>query len=237
MSGRILRCAPATCSSFHNRCSEAKHGMKETLGHLLMQVRGAWRFRWYALAMAWALALVGWAVVVALPNVYVAQTRVYVDSDSVLKPLLNGLAVNTDVKSRVAMMARVIMGRPHLERVARETGLAARAHTPEAMESLIDSLAKNVTLDGNNDAYTLRYADHDPAMAQRVVQHLFDAFEEDTLGVKRADSGSAQQFLETQIQDYQSRLRTAESRLADFKQKNVGLLPGHESGDYFTRLQ
>src|SRR6185437_46678 len=87
------------------------------------------------------------------------------------------------------------------------------------------------------DVYTLRYADHDPAMAQRVVQHLFDAFEEDTLGVKRADSGSAQQFLETQIQDYQSRLRTAEARLADFKQKNVGLLPGHESGDYFTRLQ
>ena len=30
--------------------------MKETLGHLLMQVRGAWRFRWYALAMTWAWA-------------------------------------------------------------------------------------------------------------------------------------------------------------------------------------
>ena len=211
--------------------------MKETLGHLLMQIRGAWRYRWHALAAAWVIAIVGWAVAVALPNQYAAKARLYVDTDSVLKPLLSGLAVNTDEKGRVAMMARVIMGRPNLERVARETGLANRVHTPEDLELLVDALAKETTVSGADNVYTLSYSDHDPAMAQRVVQHMLDGFVENTLGVKRADTGSAQQFLEAQIRDYESRLRAAESRLADFKRQNVGLLPGSESGDYFQRLQ
>ncbi|MGH8260696.1 MAG: XrtA system polysaccharide chain length determinant [Steroidobacteraceae bacterium] len=210
--------------------------MKETLGQILMQVRGAWRFRWLALAAAWAIAMIGWAAVVLMPNMYVANARVYVDTDSVLKPLLNGLAVNTDVTSRVAMMAHMIMGRPHLERVARETGLADRARTPEQFARLIQSMSQKITLDGNGNVYSLHYADRDPAMAQRVVQHLLDAFVEDTLGIKRADSGSAQQFLQQQIHDYEVRLKAAEDRLADFKRRNVGLMPG-QAGDYFTRLQ
>lgn len=210
--------------------------MKEALGQLLMQARGAWRFRWPALAAAWAIALVGWTVVMMLPDVYQAEARVYVDTDSVLKPLLNGLAVNTDVASRVSMMARVIMGRPHLERVARETDLSQRAHTPEQFERLVDTLSRQITLDGNDNVYSVRYSDRDPKMAQRVVQQLLDAFVEDTLGIKRADTGSAQQFLEEQIHSYETRLRDAENRLADFKRRNVGLMP-QETGDYFTRLQ
>lgn len=211
--------------------------MKETLGQLLMQVRGAWRFRWHALLAAWAIAIVGWAIAVGLPNEYEARARVYVDTDSVLKPLLSGLAVNTDEKSRVTMMARVIMGTTNLERVARETGLANRVHTPESFQELIDSLGKEIKVDGSDNIFTITYRDHDPTMAQRVVQHLLDAFEEDTLGIKRADSGSAQQFLEAQIHDYESRLRASEDQLANFQRQNVGLLPGQQSGDYFTRLQ
>jgi len=210
--------------------------IKETLGQILMQARGTWRFRWYALATAWIIAIAGWAVVLLMPNTYEARARVYVDTDSVLKPLLNGLAVSTDVTSRVSMMARVIMGRPHLERVARETGLASRARTSEQFARLVERLSRQITLEGGGNVYSLRYSDRDPVMAQRVVRYLLDAFVEDTLGIKRADSGSAQRFLESQIRDYETRLRDAENRLADFKRRNVGLMPG-ETGDYFTRLR
>jgi polysaccharide chain length determinant protein (PEP-CTERM system associated) len=58
----------------------------------------------------------------------------------------------------------------------------------------------------------------------------------DTLGGKRQGSQDAQKFLETQIRDYETRLRAAEDRLADFKKKNVGAMPT-EQGGYFTRLQ
>jgi polysaccharide chain length determinant protein (PEP-CTERM system associated) len=214
--------------------------MRDTISEVIAHARGAWRYRWQALIFAWTIALGGWAMILLMPPVYVAHARVYVDTESVLKPLLNGLAVNTDPEARVSMMARVMMGRPNLERVARETDLSLRARTAEEFETLVTLLGKKVSLEAGGghgaNVYSLSYADADPVMAQRVVQRLLDAFMEDTLGIKRADSGSAQQFLVQQIHDYEGRLSDAEARLAEFKQRNVGVMPG-QGGDYYTRLQ
>ena len=211
--------------------------MNEVISQILLQARGSWRFRWHALTLAWILAVGGWVIVMLLPSIYEAHTRVYVDTDSVLKPLLNGLTVNTDVAGRASMIARMILGRPNLERVAHETDLAQRAHTPEQLTQVVTLLSQRISIDaGSGNLYTLRYTDTDPAVAQRVVQHLLNAFVEDTLGIKRADNGSAQKFLQDQIHDYEERLRAAENRLADFKRTNVGLMPGQQ-GDYYTRLQ
>src|SRR5947208_5439935 len=41
-----------------------------------------------------------------------------------------------------------------------------------------------------------------------------------TLGGKRQGSENAQKFLETQIHDYEKRLRSAEDRLAEFKKQD-----------------
>jgi polysaccharide chain length determinant protein (PEP-CTERM system associated) len=212
--------------------------MKELFGQILIHVRGAWRFRWWALAVCWLTALLGWTFVLSMPDIYESRARVYVDTDSVLKPLLSGLAVNTDVVNRVNMMSRVLMGRPNLERVAKKTDLYLRAQDSEAFERLVAQLSLSIKLDGGgaDNTYSLRYADYDPAMAQRVVRTLLDTFVEDTLGVKRADSDSAQKFLQAQIHEYEQRLRAAEDRLAEFKQRHVGLMPG-ESGDYYTQMQ
>jgi polysaccharide chain length determinant protein (PEP-CTERM system associated) len=212
--------------------------MQELISQLLIRLHGAYRYRWYAIVAAWVVALAGWGFVMMLPDVYEARARVFVDTDTVLKPLLNGLTVSTDVTNRVNMMARVIMGRPNLERVARETDLSLRAHTPQQMAALVTTLTTKITLESGNGSniYSLRYTDKDPVMAQRVVQHLLDAFVEDTLGIKHSDSGTAQKFLQNQIAEYETRLHDAEERLAAFKQRNVGLMPG-QTGDYYTRLQ
>jgi hypothetical protein len=65
---------------------------------------------------------------------------------------------------------------------------------------------------------------------------LLDTFIENVLGQKRSGQASAQAFLQQQINDYERRLSEAEARLAEFKKKNLGLVPG-EQGDYFARLQ
>jgi polysaccharide chain length determinant protein (PEP-CTERM system associated) len=46
----------------------------------------------------------------------------------------------------------------------------------------------------------------------------------------------AQRFLESQIKDYERKLVEAEDRLAQFKQQNVGMMPGSDQGAY-ARLQ
>ncbi len=69
-----------------------------------------------------------------------------------------------------------------------------------------------------------------------MVETLLTTFVEQTLGGKRQGSEHAQQFLETQIKDYEQRLSSAEDKLAAFKKKNVGLMPS-EQGGYFAQLQ
>ena len=47
--------------------------------------------------MAWLVAIVGWVAVQFVPDTYTARTQVYVDTESLLQPLLAGLAVDRDV--------------------------------------------------------------------------------------------------------------------------------------------
>ncbi len=211
--------------------------MRENVLEILSQLRGGWRFRWAAVGVAWAIALAGWLAVALMPNEYEARAKIFVDTDSVLKPLLAGLAVATDPVTQVNMMSRVLMTRPNLERVARETDLALRADSPESFQRLVDSLPTRIGIGGGNgNIYSLTFEDHDPQMAYRVVRKLVDTFVEDSIGNKRDDTAGAQRFLREQLADYARKLSEAEDKLADFKKDNLGLMPG-QTGDYYARRQ
>jgi polysaccharide chain length determinant protein (PEP-CTERM system associated) len=70
------------------------------------------------------------------------------------------------------------------------------------------------------------------------VDVLMNSFSEGTMRSERSGTASAQRFLQEQLRDYDRRLAEAEARLAEFKKKNIGLVPGDQQGsDYFSRLQ
>ena len=220
--------------------------MQDILAQLLLMLRGAWRYRWPALALTWAIALAGWLAVAAMPDRFQARTRVYVDTESLLKPLLQGIAVDRDIMSQVSMMQSVMKSRPNLEKVARKTDLFLSADTTQDQEVVIDSLQERITLQATSplgavrraavpNEFIVSFEDSNPKTAYRVVQSLLDTFMEDSLGIKRDDAGVAERFISEQLADYERKLLDAESKLADFKKSNVGLMPG-TSGDYYQRL-
>jgi len=207
-------------------------------------LRGTWRYRWWALGVAWLICLVGWAYVLTIPNVYQATARVYLDTQSSLRPLLQGLAVNPDVESDLALVRQALLSRPQLEKVAREAGLDVSAKTPESLERLISGLQKQIQIQnegrvGNSvtdGTYKISFQYTSRVKARGVVQKLLDNFVENTLGSKRTGQEDAQRFLQDQLADYEKRLTESENRLSEFKKSNVGRMPG-ERGDYFQRLQ
>jgi polysaccharide chain length determinant protein (PEP-CTERM system associated) len=213
--------------------------MQEQLQTIIEALYGVWRFRVRALIVAWSIALAGWALVYLLPNQYEAHARVYVDTESVLRPLLSGLAVGTDMIPQVNMMTQALLSRPQLVSAARATDLHLRAKTPEQLERLVDELQLRIRISGGgqgSNLYTIVFEDPNPRIAKSLVQNLLNSFVESTLGVNRVDSTNAQHFLEQQIGEYAQRLTEAEERLAEFKRRNFGVMPGAE-GDYFQRLQ
>jgi polysaccharide chain length determinant protein (PEP-CTERM system associated) len=209
--------------------------MQEILGLIFTYLHGIWRYRWYALVIALVVCPVGWFYVASLPPQYSAEARVFVDTDSVLTPLLQGLAIQSSSR-RVSMISGVLFSRENMEKLARMTDMDLRAKTPEQMDGLVSSLKKRVALkfQGQN-IYTISFSDTSPDLAKRVVQSMLTIFVESNLGSSRQDQDSAERFLQREIKDYERRLIEGERKLKDFKMRNLDFLS--ERGSYHDRLK
>ncbi len=211
--------------------------MNEAIEQVMSHARGVWRRRWLALAVAWVVTAIAWVVVYRLENRYEATARVYVDTQSLLRPLLSGLAVQPDVAQQVSMMTRTLASRPNLEKVARMTDLDLRAKTPKQQEDLYNELAANIRLGGTDreNLYTIAFRHTTPDVARRVVQALLTIFTESSLGGTRKDISSSQQFIDEQLKNYEAKLHEKEKQLEEFKRRNVGVMPG-QGNDFYAKL-
>jgi polysaccharide chain length determinant protein (PEP-CTERM system associated) len=211
--------------------------MNEAVEQVLGYARSIWRRRWIVLLTAWTVAVAGWVWVYLLENRYEAQARVYVDTQSLLRPLLSGLAIQPNTAQQVAMMTRTLASRPNLEKVARMTDLDLRAKTPQQQEALYNGLAAAINLQGTEreNLYTIAYQNNSPDVAKRVVQALLTIFTESSLGGARKDISNTQKFIDDQLKAYEARLLEKEKQLEDFKRRNVGTMPG-QGGDFYGKL-
>jgi len=210
--------------------------MQELIRLALFYLSGIWRYRWYVLIITAVISPIGWAYVASLPDEYRASARVFVDTDSVLTPLLRGLAIQTDDSRRIRMMTGVLFSRENMEKLARMTDMDLRAKTPQEMDDLVASLKRRVKLQGaGGNIYTISFEDPSPDLAKRVVQSMLTIFVESNLGSSRQDQDSAERFLQREIKDYERRLIEAERKLKDFQMRNLDLLS--EKGGYYERLK
>jgi len=211
--------------------------MQELMDQLLSHLKGIWKYRWYAVIAAWVVALAGWITVYKLPDRYEASARVYVDTQSILKPLLSGMTSSPNVEQQVSIMSRTLFSRPNVERVLRMVDLDIKTSTAKDQEQQIKNLMDEIKMGttGRDNLYTILYSNENPKLAKDVVQSFLTIFVEGSLGDKKQDSASAVHFIEQQIKAYEEKLVTAENALKEFKRKNVGLLP-REGGDYFAKL-
>ena len=223
--------------------------MTTLVDQVLDELQGAWRHRWLALGVAALVAVVGWAVIFALPDLYEADAKVFVDSSTALKPVLQGLAVEQDVNAELNFVRQSLLAGPQIVKIARESGvLPASVTDPQEKSQILNEFSQRVDIDvssasGDGESpsaggtiYKISYRDPDRARSLRVVSVLLRTLVNETLGGKQAAAQSAQDFLQDQIQSYGKRLNAAENRLAAFKKKNLGLLPT-EQGGYFAALQ
>ncbi|MBV9724122.1 MAG: hypothetical protein JO299_03010 [Gammaproteobacteria bacterium] len=216
---------------------------------LLDELRGTWRYRWLAFGIACALALLGWLLVFMLPDRYEAHASVLVDTRTALKPALEGLATQQDVGVELSYVRESLLTDARLIGIARLVGLVQPSETDrERNDRAAALLRKHVSLNmeraddqagggpsgGTN--YEIVYRDTSRTRALNVVSILLQTLVDETLGGKKRGSENAQMFLESQVKDYEKRLRTAEDRLADFKSRHFGLMPS-ERGGYFEQLQ
>jgi polysaccharide chain length determinant protein (PEP-CTERM system associated) len=212
--------------------------MAEITALILTFLKAIGKYRWHAVVIAWIVALVGWAVVFKLPNQYEASARVYVDTQSILKPLLSGMTTLPNLDQQVMFMRRTLISRPNVEKLMRMVDLDVKAKDTKAHEKMVDELMAAIKIGGTerDDIYTISYTATNPKLGKDVVQSLLTMFVEGSFGGKKQDSDKAVQFIDDQIKNYEEKLSAAENRLKEFKLKNMGVLP-NGTGDYSGKVQ
>jgi polysaccharide chain length determinant protein (PEP-CTERM system associated) len=211
--------------------------MDDLVRQVISILRGTWQQRWIGLAVAWIVGAVAAVVIVRMPDKFEASARIYVDTQSLLKPLMSGLAIQPNVEQQVNILSRTLISRPNVEKLIRMADLDLNVKSKEQQESLIDGLMKSLEIKsaGRDNLYTLAYRDSERERAKRVVQSLTSIFVESSLGDNRKDADSAKRFIEDQIAVYQKKLEEAENRLKEFKLRHIGVESG-EGRDYFSRM-
>lgn len=196
------------------------------LSQLLAQARRIWKYRWLGLVFAWTLGIVGLVIAFVVPDRYQAQARIYVDTQSILKPLMSGLAVQPNVEQQVTMLSRTLISRPNIEKLVRMADLDLKKQTKSEQEAQIDQLMRTLSIatTGRDNLYTLAYQDTEPETAKRVVQSLVSIFVESSLGASRKDTATATTFINEQIKSYEAKLEEAEQRLKEFRLRNIELM-------------
>ena len=219
--------------------------MREVVELSLAQLWIVLHHRYIALVCAIIFCCVGWTVIEFIPDKYQAETKVYLDTQSVLKRLLQGLAVaNSSQEQSAQVMQRTLITRPNMQKVILETDLNLTINGPIETEQMVDHLMQTIKISsvsllkgqkGGSNLYRISYTDDDPVLAKDVIVVLLNIFVESILGESRKDSHDAEEFLDEQIREYEKRQYEAEERLKLFKQRNMGVMP-QEGKSYYQEV-
>src|SRR5437763_4084630 len=135
----------------------------------LPYLRQLWRYKWLSLAVAWLVCAVGWPVVATMPPKYQASTRVYLNADPILTPLLRGLALEDNPARQVDFLQRTLLSRANLEQVIKLSDLDRKlpqGDSQDTKEALLQDLARNVFLQAQTEnLISIGYVNRDGMIA------------------------------------------------------------------------
>ncbi len=206
--------------------------MNQVFEDLRTAVYSIWQRRWLALAVAWAVCLIGWLVVAIIPNAYESEARIYVQRDDVLT---DQLEIKGGPEREIERIRQTLASSVNLQKVIRSTRLGEGVTTQRDMETAIADLTENVSvLSEEDNLFELKaeigigdLSDAENAkLAQSVVQKLIDIFREENLASNRGDVAETIVFLDQQLEERKRELEEAEQRRLAFEAEHPDLVGG-----------
>lgn len=213
------------------------------LTKLRYDIRRMWDRRWLAAGIAWTTAAVLAGGILMIRDRYEASTKIYVDTQTALKPLMVGLAFQPDMDQQFRMLTRTLISTPNVELLYKNPQIGLKPPPPQKFDQAVEQMKQKikVTPSGAGNLFGISYRDSDPQRAQRLVEALLTIFVESSAESKELGSKEAERFIEEQIKEYDGKLVEAENRLKEFKLRNFGVSGvkvgvGGVGVDHFTRV-
>jgi polysaccharide chain length determinant protein (PEP-CTERM system associated) len=175
-----------------------------------------------------AIALLALTVGVLWPKKFVAETTILVQENNIIKPLTEGIAATTQVSDRADIAREVIFSQDSLNQLLTDGGWNPARLSPIERDRLIDRIKGHTTIITSRNSLLLRisYYDSVPKRAYDLTRDMAQMFIAKSLASKQAESASAYDFMDTQVQEYHQKLVAA----ADALQAYIGSHPDASPG-------
>jgi polysaccharide chain length determinant protein (PEP-CTERM system associated) len=201
------------------------------------------RRRWKVLLIPVILApLVGFAVSFAFPPKYTSQSTVLVQEQKVPEGYVKPV-VTEDLGQRITQLEQRALGQEQLRPMIMKLNLA-RGNSPDQINQVMDEITKNVSIQavqaviggqtwGKSQVpgFNVAYTASSPLQAQQVCSELTNVMIRQNFNDIEEVSRNTTDFLSRQVDDQKRQLNDLDSKLADFKKKFIGQLPGDEDNN------
>jgi polysaccharide chain length determinant protein (PEP-CTERM system associated) len=171
------------------------------------------------------------------PTYYVSYATIMVDNNSVIKPLMEGAAVPTDINEHARIARDLIFSRKLLDKVA-ESYLSADHQGPlPSREEIITTVQKKAEVSSSKDNLIMvNYKDDDPEQAMHVAQLLAETYITESINLKIQEGKSVYDFIDKQVQEYAIKLSEIEKQLNDLRNANIDITSRRVASDKLDKL-
>ncbi len=197
------------------------------------------RRRWWLLLIPTIVVGVGsYLVSLKIPNRYISRALVLISQPQVPQQYVKSMG-SDELQQRLASMSEQIMSRTTLQSIIDTTGVFKDEHAP--MEELVDRMRKQIKVDILKEesdrpgrglpGFYLSFTSENAHTAQQVCNELVTRFINANMKVRTDRAKGTTEFLSRQLDDAKKKLDDQDAKLAQFKQKYLGQLPGQEQSN------
>lgn len=214
------------------------------LGHREMSIDDylaiARRRKWIILIPAVLVPIVTYAVSLTLSDEYTSRTLVLIEQqkvpDSVVKPV-----VAEDLAMRLATMQEQILSRTRLQPIIDKFALYKDDASSPHVEEKVARLRKGIGIEpirpmagtrtGDLPGFYISFTASSARLAQQVCAEITSMFIEENLRARTQRSQGTTDFLANQLAEAKRKLDETDAKLAEFKSRYFGSLPGQEQSN------
>ena len=191
----------------------------------------ALRRKWFFLVPCLAVFLGGVAYAILSPRIYMAKAVILVQSEKLVNPLMQGLAMPSAVADRLGTLREEILGWSNLLQLISTHHLDANIskdakNSQLAYEQLVKQLRNDVSVRmKGRSLIQVSYEGRDPAKVQEIVNSLADIVIERDRAIKEKEANTAVGFIEAELSVYRQKLEGSEKKLREFKELYMTQMP------------
>jgi polysaccharide biosynthesis transport protein len=192
------------------------------------------RFYWLLITTTILFGLAS-EVAIRWPDEYKAETMILVDPQKVPERYVN-TTVSMDVSGRLSTINQQLMSSTRLQRIIDTYDLYKQLKGHKTQEEIIEQMRSDVHVEivrnfeagaqnKSLGAFKIVYVGRSASLVAQVCNQLASLFIEENLKVREQQAEGTSEFIDTRLDYAKKSLEDQETKLRDFKMKNMGQLP------------